>query len=207
MSLPRPRSLDISERPIRRAVRRLRWFRSSFIEQATAISEATGVRLKIDEVALAAAFVDWLRAFEAQKPPTVTARRPFVGFAAGLMLESLIRHKPVVADRVPEGTDLTNPAFFWPEGYVYVAYCLNVRAAVLEQDFDERRQLAPELGEIRVWWSFRENSEADASLATAFLDLFSGELPDWSRPAVFHAGRPGLLDATAPRRGSEEGRG
>ena len=83
------------------------------------------------------------------------------------------------------GTDLTNPAFFWPEGYVYVAFCLNIRALVLEQEFDERQTVVPALGELRTWWSFRENVERDPGLAVAFLDLFAGEEPHWTAPDVF----------------------
>ena len=85
--------------------------------------------------------MEWVRAFDAQKPASPQDRRAYVGFAAGLMLRALIQQNPlsvVVADA-------GNPAYFWPEGYVYVAFCLNVRAAVLAQDFHEDQRLAPEI--------------------------------------------------------------
>ena len=172
-------------RPVRKSVRRLRWFKASFHEQVDALSQVTGVTFDLDDRKLAAVFFDWLRAFEAQKPQNPEARRDYVGFAAGLMLESLVRWKPLTATGLPPAPDTSNPAYFWPEGYVYVAYCMNIRAAVLEQDFDEARDTAPAMEEIRTWWSFKENTAEDPALAIAFLDLFSGEDPNWSMPTVF----------------------
>lgn len=188
--------MDEAARPVRKSVRRLRWFRASFAEQTDKIAGETGVVYALDDQRLTAAFLDWLRAFEAQKPGAPDDRRAYVGFAAGLMLRTLLRHKPLTVTSIPEGADATNPAYFWPEGYVYVAYCLNVRSAVLEQDFHEGRRLAPALGEIRTWWSFRENVAEDPSLGIAFLDLFAGEEPDWVMPEAFHPRGVGLI---APR--------
>ncbi len=170
---------------MRKLVRRLRWFRTSFREQLERIAAQSGVRYRLDERRLTAAFLDWLRAFEAQKPRSPRARRAYVGFAAGLMLQSLVRHAPLSVEALPEEADRTNPAYFWPEGYVYVAYCLTIRAAVLQQEFHEDLHTAPELHEIRSWWSFRENVEEDAELAIAFLDLFAGDVPNWSMPSFF----------------------
>lgn len=185
-----PKPLEIHEetgRPIRRSVRRLRWFRASFAEQVAKISGETGVVYAIEDQKLAAAFLDWLRAFDAQKAGAAVDRRAFVGFSAGLMLRMLLKHKPLTVQARPEGADLSNPAYFWPEGYVFVAYCLNIRSAVLEQDFHEDRRIAPALGEIRAWWTFRENVAQDPGLGIAFLDLFAGDVPDWETPEVFHA--------------------
>ncbi len=178
---------DAARRPIRRSVRRLRWFRASFAEQLAKISAQTGVDYDIDDQRLAAAFLDWLRAFEAQKAGASVDRRAFVGFAAGLMLRMLLKQAPLSVRHVPAQADATNPAYFWPEGYVYVAYCLNIRAAVLEQDFHEDRRIAPSLGEIRAWWSFRENVAQDPALGIAFLDMFAGDEPDWEMPEVYQA--------------------
>lgn len=173
------------DQPIRKTVRRLRWFKLSFHNEVDRISEETGVAFEIDEKRLAAAFVEWLRAFDAQKPTNPASRRSYVGFAAGLMLRTLITHKPVSVAAKPEGADDTNPAYFWPEGYVYVAYCLNVRSAVLDQDFHEEQKIAPELSKIQTWWSFKENIKEDSSLSIAFLDLFAGDKPQWTLPGFF----------------------
>lgn len=181
MSLPKPEVLGQTDRPIRRAVRRMRWFQRSFEQQVEMIGQASGVRYAVRSDRLAHVFVEWLRAFEAHKPASETARRAYVSVASGLMLKQLLKHQPVRVVSVPPDADSANPAYYWPEGYAYVAYCLNVRAAVLAQDFDEALTLAPDLSQIRTWWSFRENVADDPSLAAGFLDLFSGEPPKWQR--------------------------
>lgn len=181
------RVLDSSGRPVRKAVQRLRWFIGSLKEQVQKTSDETGVRFAIDEQRAIASFMEWVRAFEAQKPEADADRRAYVGFAAGLMLRALMRHAPVTVLEKPGTADGTNPAFFWPDGYAYVAYCLNVRSAVLEQDFREDQRIAPELAELRTWWSFRENVAEDPSLSIAFLDLFAGEEPDWTMPDIFRS--------------------
>jgi len=186
MALPLPDSLPQTDRPIRRAMRRMRWFKQSFARQVEAISAASGVTYEIHNDRLAHVFIHWLRAFEAQKPKDPTARRAFTNFASGLMLQQLIRDVPLEVTSVPVGSDASNPAFYWPEGYAYVAYCLNVRAAVLAQDFDETLTLAPDLSNIRTWWSFKENVTQDPALAIAFLDFFSSEDPNWSTPTLFY---------------------
>lgn len=187
MSASALRVLDSSGKPVRKAVRRLRWFIGSLREQVQKTSDETGVRFAINEQKAIAAFMEWVRAFEAQKPEVDADRRAYVGFAAGLMLRALIRHAPVTVLEKPKIADETNPAFFWPDGYAYVAYCLNVRSAVLEQDFREDQRIAPELAELRTWWSFRENVAEDPSLSIAFLDLFAGDEPDWTMPDIFRS--------------------
>ncbi|MEM8741288.1 MAG: hypothetical protein AAGE13_07290 [Pseudomonadota bacterium] len=179
--------------PVRKSIRRLRWFIRAFEDQIARVEADTGNRFECDEKRLSAVFVDWLRAFEAQKPTLAEDRLPYVGFAAGLMLRTLIAQKPLTLIAKPDGHDDTNPAYFWPEGYVYVAFCLNIRALVLAQDFDEEQEMVPALTELRSWWSFRENVEADDSLAIAFLDLFAGETPDWETPELFRGRRTGEI--------------
>lgn len=175
----------LSSEPIRRAARRLRWFKASFQQQVDAFSAESGVRFEVDSARLVQTFLDWLREFEAQKPHSPRARHAYVGFASGLMLRQMIKSKPLRVVSVPEGADGANPVYFWPEGYVYTAYCLNVRRAILEQDFDETRQISPEFSDLRVWWSFRENVSENSSYAISFLDLFAGETPNWRFPSVF----------------------
>lgn len=175
--------------PVHRSVRRLRWFIDSFRKQTERTGAETGVSYSIDDETLARVFVTWRRTFEAQKPDAPEDRLPYVGFAAGLMLKQLIDKAPVRATALPARADTTHPAYFWPEGYLYVAYCLNVRALVLEQDFHEKQATVPELSEARTWWSFRENVAEDPSLAIGFLDLFAGDDPDWTAPDIFQPSR------------------
>ena len=175
--------------PLRKSVQRMRWFIGAFEEQVRRTETETANSYQIDRGALAEVFVEWLKAFEAQKPARDEDKRAYVGFAAGLMLRTLIRRKPASLTARPDGADETNPAYFWPEGYLYVAFCLNVRGLVLENDFDAEQHPNAALTETGTWWSFRENVREDPSLAIAFLDLFAGDQPEWSMPELFRTGR------------------
>ena len=207
MPAPALQALGDADRPVSKAIRRLRWFARSFREQVAQSAAATGVQFAIDDARTTAVFIEWLRAFEAQKPAQPQDRRAYVGFAAGLMLRALIQQNPLSVIAMPAVADAEagNPAYFWPEGSVYVAFCLNVRAAVLAQDFHEDQRLAPELTELRSWWSFRENVAEDPSLSIAFLDLFAGEDPDWTMADVFRPAEARQIIARfqAPKLGNE----
>ena len=178
-----------TEQPVRKSAQRLRWFVGAFEAQVEKTSSETGNRFSVDTVALADVFANWIKAFEAQKPERQEDKAAYVGFAAGLMLKALIRGKPVEVVSKPDDADETNPAYFWPEGYLYVAFCLNVRDLVLENDFHAAQNISPVLNEVRTWWSFRENVNEDPSLAIAFLDLFAGDEPEWTMPELFRSGR------------------
>ncbi|MDC0116128.1 hypothetical protein OAH97_01465 [Octadecabacter sp.] len=175
--------------PIHKSAQRLRWFMSAFETQVETTSLETGNEFAVDKVALAEVFTEWLKAFEAQKPKRQEDKAAYVGFAAGLMLRALLRRKPVAVTTKPAAADESNPAYFWPEGYLYVAFCLNIRGLVLENDFAAEQNTNPILNETRTWWSFRENVSEDASLAIAFLDLFAGDEPEWTMPDLFRTGR------------------
>lgn len=173
------------DRPIRKSAQRLRWFFQSFEEQMTLINEEAGVRYGVDQAVLAEVFADWLKSFNAQKPEASQDNPAYVGFAAGLMLRTLIVKKPITSVAKPEHADDTLPIYFWPEGYLYVTYCLRVRGMVIEQDFHGLQRTDALLGSKRTWWSFKENVEDDPSMAIAFLDLFASEQPDWTMPGLF----------------------
>ena len=175
--------------PVRKSARRLRWFLAVFQDQLAGIEAETGNRYEVDEAALAAAFADWLKDFQAQKPEHSEEKAAYVGFAAGLMLRALIKHAPIRAISKPGPADEASPAQFWPEGYAYVAFCLNVRGLVLTQDFQSEQALSEALNDVQTWWSFKENVAEDPGLALGFLDLFAGDTPDWETPDLFRAGR------------------
>ena len=145
----------------------------------------TGIGYSVDDSKLAAAFASWLRSFEVQKPDLEEERLPFVGYAAGLMLRSLFEAAPAAALRSDSGSRANPPAEFWPEGYLYVSFCLRLRGLVLAQDFEDESPSQPVSCDLRTWWSFRENLMIDPSRAIAFLDFFAGGDPDWDMPDVF----------------------
>lgn len=186
MSLP---DMNASDLPLRKSAQRLRWFVDAFEDQVRNTEAQTGNAFRVDRGSLAQVFADWLKAFEAQKPAREDDKPAYVGFAAGLMLRTLIKHKPASLIRRPEGADESNPAYFWPEGYLYVAFCLNVRGLVLESDYHFEQHPSDAINETRTWWSFRENVHEDPSLAIAFLDLFAGDEPEWTMPQLFRTGR------------------
>jgi hypothetical protein len=184
--MPEAQSVD---QPLRKSAQRLRWFVDAFERQVTNTESQTGNSFMIDGGILAQVFGEWLKAFEAQKPTRDQDKPAYVGFAAGLMLRTLIKHKPVSLVHRPDGADDSNPAYFWPEGYLHVCFCLNVRGLVLETDYHSEQRPSDALNETRIWWSFRENVHEDPSLAIAFLDLFAGDEPEWTIPELFRTGR------------------
>jgi len=176
---------SFGNQPVRRAIRQLRWFKSSFLAQVNAVSEQTGIQFETNTEVLARCFLAWLKPFESSKPDDPEQREAFVGFAAGLMLRQMIELKPLRHISIPEPLDRQDPAKFWPEGFVYVSYCLNVRRLVLSQEFDEVTDTVQGIPDIGTWWSFRENVEEMSSYAMSFLDLFAGIEPDFESPGVF----------------------
>ncbi|MEM7643686.1 MAG: hypothetical protein AAF366_14310 [Pseudomonadota bacterium] len=173
---------------ISRSVRRLRGFTASFEAQMESTAEQTGTTFELSHDRLAAAFLDWREEFERQKPDAPEDRIAYVSFAAGLMLRALMAHDPVRARPAPNA-DPASPAAFWPEGHLYTAYCLNIRNIVLQEKIEAAPGDVPEMDDLRVWESFRENAHEDPARAIAFLDLFSGGEPDWAAPATFRSER------------------
>lgn len=182
-----PVSLFSDAQPLHKEAQRLRWFIRAFHLQMQETTAETGTNYDVGDDRLAAVFAAWLAAFERQKPAELEQNAAYVGFAAGLMLRELIREKPVTGVALPAHADSSNPAYFWPEGYLYVGFCLNVRGLVLNSDYHREQHPNEVLHELRTWWSFRENVGEDPSLAIPYLDLFCGEEPDWKFPALFHA--------------------
>ena len=176
---------ETGTRSIRKSAQRLRWFVDAFERQVARTEAETGNRYDVDRSRLTEVFAEWLKSFEAQKPDRDEVKPAYVGFAAGLMLRTLIRREPVTATRTGGAADEENPARFWPEGYLYVAFCLNVRKLVLQSDYNAVQSRSEMLDDPRVWWSFRENVAEDPSLAIPFLDLFAGEEPRWTAPELF----------------------
>ncbi|MEM7568006.1 MAG: hypothetical protein AAF321_12320, partial [Pseudomonadota bacterium] len=183
---------------VRQAVQRLRWFRRSFTEQVATLSARSGVALSVQDDKLAEVFVAWLRKFEAQKPADPEARRAYTRFSSGLMLREMLRVDPLTVESLPAVRDRRDPAHFWPEGHAYAVYCVNVRAAVMRQEFDETLILSPWWHDIEAWWSFKENVTEDPPLAIPFLDLFCGDAPNWAFPNVFTVEPPASPSLDGP---------
>ncbi|GAA6177329.1 hypothetical protein [Sulfitobacter pacificus] len=185
MTLPAPELLLTPNTQVRRAVRRLRWFRRAFLEQVAVISEDCGIPFDIDTIRLADAFLEWSAAFERKKPTSRADKRRYVDHVSGLMLEQLLRKAPLSARCGDKAPNDATPAQLWPEGYACVVFCLNVRAAVLAQDFGVQVEDAPQMESLRDWMSFRENVAETPENAISFLQHFAGLKPDWQFPSLF----------------------
>ncbi len=178
---------ETSNVPLHKSAQRLRWFVDAFQKQVAETEAQTGNLFALDTAAMTEAFAEWMRAFEAQKPLHDEDKPAYVGFAAGLMLSNLIRFNPARVADIATDADSAKPAYFWPEGYLYVSFCLNVRGMILEKDYRAEQHPNSALEELRTWWSFRENARENVSSAIAYLDLFAGDEPKWNMPELFHS--------------------
>ncbi|MCR8722754.1 HAD family hydrolase [Frigidibacter sp. ROC022] len=185
MTLPAPQLLTAPDTQVRRAVRRLRWFRRAFLEQIAVVSEDSGIAFDVDTIRLAEAFVEWSAAFESRKPTAQHDKRRYVDHVSGLMLDRLLRKAPLSARHHENVENPDSAAQFWPEGYACVVFCLNVRAAVLAQDFGETVEDAPQMNNLRDWMSFRDSVAERPEIAISYLQHFAGLEPDWQFPDLF----------------------
>lgn len=186
MSLPALKLLETPGTQVKRAVRRLRWFRRAFMEQIASVSRDCGIAFDVDTTRLAGAFLEWSAAFEAGKPAQEAEERAYVDFAAGMMFDHLLAHAPLSA-RTPGRDAATTPVEFWPEAYACAVFCLNVRQAVLAQEYGEAAAESERMNDLRGWWSFRENLRETPRMAVAYLQHLAGGTPDWAEPGVFRA--------------------
>lgn len=178
---------EIEDRPLRKVARRLRWFLEAFSSQTKEISSDTGVEFEIDRAKLRAVFMNWVKIFEAQKPTDPHEKSNYITFSAATMLMALIKGQPLRVIKRPETANMQDPAYFWPEGYTYAAFCMNVRSAILLQELNLKTEAAQEFDDIRIWWSFKENVREDSASAISFFELFVGDTPNWNAPQLFSA--------------------
>ena len=172
--------------PIRVAVRRLRWFRSALLHQLDVLSDQTGVTYQIDDRRLAAAFVMWLRKVEEQKPEHSAHRKAYFDFAAGLMLHELLSKEPIRADVPSDMRRRKGPEYSWPEGFACTVFCINMLSAVRAQEYDEATEVSPDFLDTRVWDSFHENVQEQATRAIGYLHMFVGSQPNWLTLTLVH---------------------
>lgn len=193
-------TLPETREPVRIAARRLSWFRTAFRTMIERVEAQTGISVTLDEPALAECFVSWLRQVERMQPPEGDGRRAFYEHAAGMMLRELIEADPVTAAGTDGAADTTRPEVFWPEGFCYTVFCLNVAAAAIRQDMGDDVGLGSEFTDLRTWWSFRENTRNNPAYSVAFFKLFAGSEPDWEFPDLFRwTGESALSRGPIPR--------
>ena len=168
-----------SETPINKSARRLRWFMKAFADQIADVTQRTGIEFAVDNACLRKVFLKWVSRFEHQKPHIDPIRQFYITYPAAIMLQELILNKPLKIHSLPEGADVSQPAYFWPEGYAYVLLCMNVRSAVIEELLDVKTDKGARFNNINTWRSFKENAHEDPSTTIGFFQLFVGEEPQW----------------------------
>lgn len=173
---------------LRHRVRRLSWFTESFHTVATDIGNRHGVKYTINDRVLASAFLDWAEVFARERPKGETDPTEFTVYSGGLMLKQLLRTSPVASTqpRPPNG-DIVREAHarvveFWPDGFLYVSYCLIIVSSILERDFGQSIGVTPLFEDLRAWQSLRENIAEDPSFAMPYFDMLLGRRPNWSFP-------------------------
>lgn len=192
--LPRSiRNLPGTNKPLKVAVRQLRWFKAAFHSHATLCGEAMGCDFGVDDIKLAGAFARWLESIDRQKPTEKIERRDFFRFAPSLVLRELVADMPIKAACAPADVDPKSAAAFWPEGYVVTTFCLTVYAATVDQEFHIDVHVNEMVDDLRSWWSFRENAHEDSDYAAGFFQLLLGNEPNWWMPSNFSA-RPRSAD-------------
>ncbi len=193
---------------LRHRVRQLRWFKASFRQHTQVLARRYRLSIRIDDVRLTEAFLNWAERFQVERDYAKLDRRDFVTFTAGLLLRELLRSHPVGAAAFPAAESATEQgvtpsnetwpiAQAWPEGFICTNYCICILAAVLEQE--GMTMTLPALADdLRTWLSYRENVGEDPSRAIAFLDLMTGTEPNWFMPDSV-ASRSAMKRATAAR--------
>lgn len=174
--------------------KRFRTVASSFHRNAELLLAGSAFKFEIDDEALARAFSEWRRSFDALKDQVQTDRRDLLIFAGGLMLKELFQHHPIEIKH--RGVEVLHKSFpetmtLWPEGYLYASYCFSLVAAVIEQENLTALQHAATADERQFWASFRENVQEDPGTAIGFFDLLCGLTPNWELPLQRRVPVPG----------------
>jgi hypothetical protein len=184
----------LSQAGLAERAKRFRTVAASFHRNAELLFSGSAFDFEIDDEALARAFGEWRRNFDALRDQVRTDRRDLLIFAGGLMLKELFQHHPIrIKHRGVEVLHKTFPEAMttWPEGYAYASYCISVVAAVIEQEGLAALQAAASTEERQFWSSFRENVQEDPRTAIGFFDLLCGLTPNWELPLQRRTPVPG----------------
>ncbi|MBO0662352.1 hypothetical protein LQ948_06315 [Jiella sp. MQZ9-1] len=185
---------------LKHGIRRLGTFARTIDTALDQFNRRYASRLVCSRPALTRTFLDWVRAFEAQRPIADRDRRDFSHFAAGLLMRAMLQNGPVrdTANKASSAEAMApadvlvaraNPIVdFWPEGFFYFEFCITILDAVLSEQGFAGIDLSEETFELRSWESFRENVKSDPDLAIPFFDVFLKGDPNWNFP-LFAASR------------------
>jgi hypothetical protein len=177
-------------------LRRLSFFDEHFRGHIEVLADRLGLVISVDRVLLTRAFLAWGEDFTRQRTAATIDRRDYTVFTAGMLLTRLIEMQPVVVQApalqsgtpTEAGTEVPDKIreiiAFWPEGFLYTSYCMNVLQVVVEQETKQEMPMSAVAQDLRSWWSFRENVREDRWSAIGFFDLFVGAEPNWLSPQI-----------------------
>ena len=177
--------LPPTNEPLRIAARRLRWFRAAFARVVGRVGEELGCAFEIDGSKLTQIFIRWLEALDRQRPVPKEERAAFLEFASSLAFRELISDLPIRTGGSPVRAKREMPGGFWPEAYACMIFCLTVHSATLEQEYHVATIIDPQVGDLRSWWSFRENAQEDHSFSAGFFQKLLCHEPNWFVPEQF----------------------
>jgi hypothetical protein len=184
-------------------IRNLDWFLATFTSFASTLEPHVGNRLEVSEEKLRLVFFDWIELFESNEVKDYARRNYWdcVDYIAGMGLTGLISHQPLTLDSREFVRKQAEPAAlvrllgiragnveqipqiieFWPEGFVYVSFCLSCIKQLRQQKGQARPVVNDDaFGELRFWWAFRENALEDNTTVLYYLDQILGNNPAFS---------------------------
>lgn len=173
------------------SIKRWSWCREALpvLMQQLLATERVGSPPVADAAALARAFWSWAGSLDAHAALEPLDPVDCAHFQAGMLLAQLLQERPLrwqPAERSEEVRVMSDTALT-----LLAAWLQAIGAAPF-------RDATHELSGAR-WSSYVENVTEDASVAVAYLDLFTGREPVWNYPTM-PAERPALRQALAQRR-------
>jgi len=174
--------------------RHFRTVLASFTRNVDLLFEGHQTPPAIDSVAMATAFANWRKTFDATRHLADLNQSDFVIYSAGALLSEMLVTKPL-ADAPKSIDGLCDVGFAgWPEGYAYVSFCVSMAAAVLKSLGTDVLVDASRSDDPAFWNSFRENVAENRSTAAGFFDMLCGIEPNWDGPDILWY-RPGFRSA------------
>ena len=194
------------------SIRNLDWFVDTFESYARSMETHIGRRFDINDESLRQTYFDWIEQFESDaiKQYANDDYWDCVDYTAALGLTGLIRQNPLslssdefVSDQLdPEKLvrlfglklrkvdDIPSIIEFWPEGFVYVCFCITFINNLEQQKTGKTRRLNDDAFDLkRFWWTFKENVKEDETAVVHFFDRIMGNEPTLSKSNALEARR------------------
>jgi len=193
-------------------IRNLDWFIATFESYARSMETHIGRRFDFNEESLRLTYFDWIEQFESDaiKQYANDDYWDCVDYIAALGLTGLIRQNPLklssdefVAEQLDPDKlvrlfglklrkvdDIPGIIEFWPEGFVYVCFCITFINNLEQQKTGKTRRLNDDAFDLkRFWWTFKENVREDETAVVHFFDRILGNEPTPSKSNALEARR------------------